>query len=448
MRFKVATTMLIVVALVFAVAGCGSDGSRANTIRVVYRSYSDFTAMGPLLTAVKTEFEAANPGMTVQLVPVTALDDDYQHKLQLMQRSAATAPDVFFEDSYYVNSDAAAGYLLPLDDYLGSWSDWHSQFIESTKQAGKSVDGKTYGVPLGTDSRGLWFNRNILARAGLPADWQPATWDDVLGAARKIKQVEPDVEPLYLPVGKPMAEGTSITLQMLLHGTETANLYNAATKRWVAPSRGMQDALNFVATAMREGLMQTAAQAEDTQWSRVERTRLIAQEKIAIVMDGSWYPSFWKPGGVSPWPNWSQTLGTAAFPTQHGQAPGKVNLSGGLTLALGARTAHAQAAFQFVTIAVNQKNSAAMALACSWLPVRKDVQADPRLSQADSSEPFWAGLLPLTHYRPTLADYPKVSDTMQTAGESVINGADPSRAAQQWADAVVRLVGSGETEAG
>jgi multiple sugar transport system substrate-binding protein len=176
----------------------------------------------------------------------------------------------------------------------------------------------------------------------------------------------------------------------------------------------MQDSLNFVATAMREGLMQTAAQAEDTQWSRVERTSLIAQDKIGIVMDGSWYPSFWKPGGVSPWPNWSQTLGTAAFPTQHGQAPGRVNLSGGLTLALGAHTTHAQAAFQFVTTVMSQKNSAAIVLACSWLPVRKDVQADPRVSQSDPTEPFWAGLLPITRYRPTLPRYPEVSDTLQT----------------------------------
>jgi multiple sugar transport system substrate-binding protein len=165
-------------------------------------------------------------------------------------------------------------------------------------------------------------------------------------------------------------------------------------------------------------------------------------------MDGSWYPSFWKPDGVSPWPNWSQTLGTAAFPTQHGQAPGKVNLSGGPALALGAHTTHAQAAFKFVTTAMSQKNSAAMVLACSWLPVRKDVQADSRVSQSDPTESFWAGLLPITRYRPTLPRYPEVSDTLQTAGESVINGGDPNQAAQQWADAVVGLVGSGETEAG
>jgi multiple sugar transport system substrate-binding protein len=203
-----------------------------------------------------------------------------------------------------------------------------------------------------------------------------------------------------------------------------------------------------VATAMREGLTQTAAQAEDTQWSRVERLSLIAQDKVGIVMDGSWCPSFWKPGGVSPWPNWSQTLGTAAFPTQHGQPPGKVNLSGGWTLALGARTAHTQAAFQFVTTAMNQKNSAAIVLACSWLPVRKDGQADPRVSQSDPTEPFWAGLLPITRYRPALPRYPEVSDTMQIAGESVVNGGDPNQAAQRWADAVVRVVGSGATEAG
>ena len=143
MRFRVVTTVFAVLALTFGGVGCGSGTSHENTIRVVYRSYSDFAKLGPLLTAVKTDFEAANPGVSVQLVPVTAMDNDYQHKVQLMQRSAATAPDVLFEDGFFIDADAAAGYLLPLDGYLGSWPDWHSQFIESTKQLGKAVDGKT-----------------------------------------------------------------------------------------------------------------------------------------------------------------------------------------------------------------------------------------------------------------------------------------------------------------
>ncbi|MBV8933001.1 MAG: extracellular solute-binding protein, partial [Kutzneria sp.] len=193
MRLKAITTGLAVIALALTATACGSSTANANTIKIVYRVYSDFPQMDDFMKSVKKEFEAANPGVTAQLDPITALDD-YVTKVQLMQRSPSTAPDVLFEDSFYVNADAAAGYLLPLDDRLKSWPDWNQQFIDATKQAGMAADGKTYAVPMSTDTRGLWFNKTVFTRAGLPTDWQPKTWDDVLAAARRIKETQPDVE--------------------------------------------------------------------------------------------------------------------------------------------------------------------------------------------------------------------------------------------------------------
>ena len=81
-----------------------------------------------------------------------------------------------------------------------------SQFTETAKGAGKALDGKTYGIPDGTDTRGLWFNKEIFAKAGLPADWQPKTWDDVLSAARTIKAAVPGVIPLNIYAGKAVGE--------------------------------------------------------------------------------------------------------------------------------------------------------------------------------------------------------------------------------------------------
>jgi multiple sugar transport system substrate-binding protein len=448
-RLKTVTTGLAIIALALADVACGSDSGDPKTIRIVYRNFSDFPQMDDSMKVVKKEFEAANPGLTAQLSPVTAASDDYLAKVQLMQRSPTTAPDVLFEDSYNVNADAAAGYLLPLDDRLKNWPDWNDQFIDATKQAGRGVDGKTYAVPMGTDTRGLWFNKTVFAKAGLPADWHPRNWDDVLAAARKIKQTQPDVEPMYMPLGKPQAEGMSMqTLQMLLYGTDTKDLYSEAGKKWVAPSKGMDDALGFVSTAVTEHLTQTPAEAEDTQWAATQMTAKMAQDKIGFMMDGSWYARYWAADGVSPWPDWSKTLGTTAFPTQHGQAPGRVTLSGGWTLAVGGSTANADASFKFLTIALNKENSTNIDVSCSWLPVRKDVKADPKLAEKDPTVPFWSDLVSITRYRPTLPEYPQVSNAMQVAGDSVLNGGDPAQAAQKWTEDVKKAVGADKVKAG
>ena len=92
--------------------------------------------------------------------------------------------------------------------------------------------------------------------------------------------------------------------------------------------------------------------------------------------------------------------------------------------------------------------TASIDVACSWLPVREDVKADPRLAQKDPTEPFWSSLVSFTRYRPTLSEYPQVSNAMDVAGDSVVNGGDPAQAAQKWAQDVAKAVGSDKVTAG
>ena len=124
-----------------------------------------------------------------------------------------------YEDTFLINSDIAAGYLTPLDDRISSWPDW-SQFKDTAKTAAQALDGKTYGIPDGTDTRALWFNKKIFAKAGLPTDWQPKSWNDVLTAAQTIKQKVPGVIPLNVYAGTGVGEAASMQgFEMLLYGT-------------------------------------------------------------------------------------------------------------------------------------------------------------------------------------------------------------------------------------
>ncbi len=88
------------------------------------------------------------------------------------------------------------------------------------RRAAKALDGKTYGVPMGTDTRALWYNKDLFAKAGLTVPWQPKNWDDVLAAARTVKAKLPGVTPLNVYSGKGAGEGASMQgLEMLLYGT-------------------------------------------------------------------------------------------------------------------------------------------------------------------------------------------------------------------------------------
>jgi multiple sugar transport system substrate-binding protein len=64
----------------------------------------------------------------VKLEPIVASEGDYYTKIDLMMRSASTAPDVVKEDSFLVGSDATAGYITPLDKYLAAWPEYKAQW--------------------------------------------------------------------------------------------------------------------------------------------------------------------------------------------------------------------------------------------------------------------------------------------------------------------------------
>ncbi|WP_199829877.1 extracellular solute-binding protein [Streptomyces ardesiacus] len=423
------TTLFALTALASAsLAACGS-GSRgdADTVKVSFKQSTDNSVkvMDTYLGDIKKQFEKANPGKKVELVPIKAPDSEYYTKLQQMLRSPKTAPDLVYEDTFLIDSDITSGYLKPLDDYLAEWKDW-DWFIDTAKAAARGEDGKTYGVPDGTDTRGLWFSKDVFAKAGLPADWQPKTWDEVLGAARAIKEKVPGVTPINVYTGKPAGEAATMQgFEMLLYGTGDGGadpLYDKGSKKWVTAGQGFKDALGFVETVYKEKLGPEVSDALDPNFSTKIRGELLPQGRLGIALDGSWLPQDWLEGSGHEWPEWSKELGLAAMPTQTGQAPGRVSMSGGWTWAIPAKAGNPDLAFEFVKTMQTKANAQKWYIANSGIAVREDVAEDPAYVAAQPGIKFFTDLVADTHYRPAYPAYPQVSVAVQEAMEGVTTG--------------------------
>lgn len=431
-------------ALVTACGG-GSGGAAATgdttKVTVTYQQFGGSRVQETFLTGVKAEFEKANPGVTLDLQPITASENDYYTKLQLQMRSAKTSPDVVYEDTFLINSDIEAGYLRPLDDQIKAWSEW-SQFDDTAKGAARALDGKTYGIPDGTDTRAVWFNKELFAKAGLPADWQPKTWDDLLAAARTIKAKVPGVIPFNIYAGKALGEATTMQgFEMLLYGTGST-LYDTNAKKWVIGSKGFTDSLAFLKTVYDEKLGPTPQQVLDPNWNNTVNQQLMSKNQVAINLDGSWVSNNWLSTGANPWPEWSKVMGTAAMPTQNGQAPGKVSMSGGWTWAIPQNSDNPDKAWEFIKLVGDKAHQLKWAIDQVQIPVRPDVASDPTYTAANPTNPFFAGLVSITTYRPAYAVYPRISNEIQVATESVITGtADPAAAAKTFDDQVKSIAG-------
>ncbi|MFF1822037.1 extracellular solute-binding protein [Kribbella sp. NPDC058245] len=457
-RFK-AVGALAASALLLAVSACsqgsstkqpdsGGQSSGPATIKIAYQQWGPGTTMKTFLAGVKSEYEAANPGSTVEILPIVASENDYYTKLQLMMRSPNTAPDVVYEDTFLINSDITAGYLRPLDEYIGKWDQW-GQFQDSAKGAAKALDGKTYGIPDGTDTRALWYNKEIFAKAGLPADWQPKTWDDVLSAARTIKAKVPGVTPFNMYSGKPMGEGSAMQgFEMLLYGTKDS-LYNNDQQKWVVGSQGFKDSLNFVKTVFSEGIGPSPKQALDPNMGSKVGTELLPEGKLGIALDGSWIYGNWQKTGAKPWPEWTKVMGQTAMPTQDGSGKGKVSLSGGWTWAIPAKAKNPDAAWNLIKTLQTPKNAAKYATDGAQIAVRKDVAEDASYKSSSEATKFFTDLVSVTVYRPAYAEYPKVSNEIITAMEAVMTGqSSVDDAAKNYDEAVEGIVGKDKTTSG
>jgi multiple sugar transport system substrate-binding protein len=142
-------------------------------------------------------------------------------------------------------------------------------------------------------------------------------------------------------------------------------------------------------------------------------------------------------------------MGAAPMPTQDGAEPGAVSMSGGWTLAMGAGSKNPDAAFEFISMALNRENSLWFDVANSQIAVRTDVAEDPEYTKTNPTTEFFTGLVDVTHFRPATSDYPKVSNEIMVAMESVMTGQQtPEEAAAVYDEAVTGIVGEENTTQG
>ncbi|MEO6713918.1 MAG: extracellular solute-binding protein [Mycobacteriales bacterium] len=428
-----------------AASQAAAPAAGGKPVKVAYQRFGDGRVMDTFLEAAKADYEAANPGSTMELTPIVASGDDYTTKLALLMKDKSTAPDIVHEDTYRINSDIEAGFLKPLDDYIGAWDQW-SQYHDNAKNAGKALDGKTYGIPDGTDTRGLWYNKEMLTKAGIAVPWAPKTWDDVLAAARAVKEKVPGVTPINVYASKGAGEATSMQgFEMLLYGTG-GSLYDAESKKWIVGSKQFVDALGFIKAVYSEKLGPAPQIALDPKLGNLVREDLLPNQKLAIALDGSWLPGTWKAAGGKPWPNWPDVLDVTGMPTQTGQEPGHISLSGGWTWAIPAKSDNSDAAWKVIQHLQNPKYSARYTNDASQIAVRKDVGDDGDYKKWTGQMGALSEVVAVTQYRPAYGEYPRISNEIQVAAESVMTGqASPEKAAKTFDDAVKRIVGDDKT---
>ncbi len=456
-KFLLITTTILCASLLFGCtnnkdkttdtgdAGTGKKSTQTTkkTITITYRD-DGIGEEGVFYKWIK-EVSASYPNKDVEIkpTPIQASEGDYFAKIALALKSKDTAPDIVTEDTFILNSDASAGFLEPMDERLKGWDEWtNGSFIEAMKKGVTASDGKVYGVPYNTDSRGLWYNKEIFKQAGLPEDWQPKSWDDVLKTARTIKEkAGQDIVPIWMNMGKATGEATSMqTYEMLLYGTGD-RLYDDASGKWIIKSQGILDALSFIESVNKEKLGPPLSKVLNGQAGNTSSREYLPKGKLAISLDGSWITGNYFENGAAPWPEYKDVLGFAPMPTNKGQEPGSITLAGGWALSIPSNAQHKDEAFDFIKYALNKENTQKLVIASGNITVRADVAKDPGYTKMPFNE-IATEYLKNAEFRPAQDKYPEVSTQIQTMVESVATGTSPADAMKKYAQDVTRIAGN------
>jgi raffinose/stachyose/melibiose transport system substrate-binding protein len=147
-------------------------------------------AANAALQQVADEFEAANPGVTVEIVG-RATDE---HKTALRVAAGSdSGPDIYFSwaglglGGEYVN----AGLSLPMDEYYGQYG-WTDLLTPASAAFADLYEGGKHGVPFTFKGEAIYYNRTLFEQAGI--EGEPATYEELVAAADKL--VEAGVAPI------------------------------------------------------------------------------------------------------------------------------------------------------------------------------------------------------------------------------------------------------------
>jgi len=462
--------LLVTVVALAAVAAASAAPARHRSVQAVSLTIAANSVVGGkgdvgarwitnwVIPNFEKQMAAADDPVDVRFQGTGVADEAYKTQQALDLKTGGGA-DVIAIDGIWVGEFAQAGYIKPLTSVAGSavnsWDGWAQ--IPKAVQANMSYQGKRYGVPSGTDGRVIFFNKTLFRQAGLPANWQPKSWADILKAGRTLKAKLPDVTPIQWNAGTAMGEATTAQgFLPLLVGTGK-NIYDAKAKKWLGNTRNVRDVLNFYRQVYRgkpalgDADLQLRADGRDRSFQE------FSQGKIAMLAESDylWRGVVNPNGGIDPMKDRNSVLGWALIPAErpHSGVQGPafkrpqsfVSVSGGGGYVLNPNTKNPKEAWALLEFMSGKAATQAAVVGAARITERADVNKetlynDPLLGYVARN------VLPITTYRPGFAVYPQVSQLLQLASQQVVSGTSVQKAAQSYQSALVKLVGAKNVE--
>ena len=148
---------------------------------------------------IARRFMEAHPDVKITF---QAPSTDYAEGLVsvIRQEMAGEAPDVFMVGSHLLQNLVARGMVKPLDDVAAGRDMAALGYTDAILKL-TQVDGVQYGLPWTSSTPVMFYNKDLVTKAGGNPDAMPKTWDETIALAAKIQALGGGVTGMYYSLG-------------------------------------------------------------------------------------------------------------------------------------------------------------------------------------------------------------------------------------------------------
>lgn len=414
------TAAFLIAATTIGMSACGrsdsKDSATATGSAVSSGSASGTLTMwamgaeGEKLPALVKQFEAANPGVKVN---VTAIPWDSAHDKFTSSIAASQTPDLAMVGSTWM------GEFVGLDALDATPSNIDKSVFFPGAQKTTEVGGSSYGVPWYVETRALYYRKDLAAKAGITS--APKTWDELSAMAKAYKEKAGTKWGINLQPGGVGSWQTVLPFAW----TNGAKVSDEGATKWTLDSPEMVEAVSFYQSFFKNGLSNPAPVEGQTEADFTSGAN-------PMFISGPWMMSaVEKLGGAG----FKDKYAVAQIPTKKEHA----SFVGGANLAVFKASKNRDAAWKLVQFLTDPKTQVEWYKSSTDLPSVQSAWTDPTLT-SDAKMAVFGEQLKTAIAPPSVPTWEKVATAFDTEIEKVTkNNADPAaavKAAQAEADTI------------
>lgn len=352
---------------------------------------------------------------------------DNMHNKIMTMVAGGSQLDIISLDTVWPAEFADSNLILPLDDYLDD--NFADQFVDIAWNQLR-YDGKQYGIPTGNDAKWLFYNTEVLEKAGYSEP--PKTWEELSEMSKKM--VEQGLVKYGMALGASQAEGLTCDFTSLIYGFGGQYRENdeEASGAWQLDSKSAIDAITWMKESMENGVLDPAS----TTYTDRNVMNTFMTGDVAFVTGWS---SYWTTTNSEDESAIAGKVGMTMLPGSDGTVSGSV--SGGGGLAVVSTTASEKWAVEFLKVLCEESVQKDFLEGVSQMPTLKAMYEDealinefPILSMAYPQYEY-------AHFRPILVQYQEWSTMLQEAIHKVLtNNEDPQKTFTTLQDSITEKI--------